>query len=642
MVYEVTAARRRPQIFEELVGQEFVTATLQNAVKSGKIAHAYLFSGPRGCGKTTSARILAKLLNCEKGPAATPCGVCQSCLEIARGASLDVIEIDGASNTSVNDVRQIKDEILFPPNSCRYKIYIIDEVHMLSVSAFNALLKTIEEPPPYVVFIFATTELHKVPATIKSRCQQFHFRLGSVEQIKELLSAAAAEAGIQADSEALYWIARESTGSFRDAYTLFDQVAAFSDGHITYEKIRDKLGLVGVERFNELCELCVSGNAAPVLEKLDEILQNGVSIEQFTANAADYLRSLLLLQNGIKKEALLGQTADRFSAKVLSAWNSVQLERALSLFLQLFRDIRYSLNPRYELELVLSKLTWLSSYVTASDIQRVIGGIRPMLTGGASGSSASSASAVSASSAQTPSVSLPPQMPKFSILSDAAPDNGSAGQTEPSRVNSFPFRDSGRREPEIPQSAAAVGNEYFSEKQTADAFAASSAGAEKIIHAEYEHSAAPLPDRKLLSADELRTALMEKLSVSEMSLSSAVAQTSGWRIKDGTLFVTSRMPFLQNQLERKKHIIQPLAASLWGAPLELTVLLEKAETANANEQLPPQAALIKEMFDGNCVSAADINHFAVQNAAVYAAEKTEEELSGDFFDSEAEETDSAP
>lgn len=220
MAYEVTATRRRPQSFEDLAGQEFVVATLKNAIQTGQIAHAYLFSGPRGCGKTSSARILAKALNCEKGPNVQPCGQCSACREIAKGSSLDVIEIDGASNTSVNDVRQIKDEVLFPPNSLRYKIYIIDEVHMLSTSAFNALLKTIEEPPPYVIFIFATTELHKVPATIKSRCQQFNFRLVAPQTLRNLLADAAAELGIQADDEALYWIARESTGSVRDAYTL--------------------------------------------------------------------------------------------------------------------------------------------------------------------------------------------------------------------------------------------------------------------------------------------------------------------------------------------------------------------------------------------------------------------------------------
>ncbi len=187
MAYEVTATRKRPVTFGELEGQDFVVSTINNALNTERIAHAYLFSGPRGVGKTSAARILAKSLNCEKGQSDTPCGVCSNCVSISRGNSLDVIEIDGASNTSVNDIRTIKEEVLFAPNSSKYKVYIIDEVHMLSNSAFNALLKTIEEPPPYIVFIFATTEIQKVPATIRSRCQQFNFRLISVDKIKEIL-----------------------------------------------------------------------------------------------------------------------------------------------------------------------------------------------------------------------------------------------------------------------------------------------------------------------------------------------------------------------------------------------------------------------------------------------------------------------
>ena len=381
MSYEVTATRRRPQQFGDLVGQEFVAETLKNSIKSGKIAHAYLFSGPRGCGKTSTARILAKALNCQNGPTDRPCGQCSTCQEITKGTSLDVIEIDGASNTSVENIRQIKDEVLFSPSNSKYKIYIIDEVHMLSTSAFNALLKTIEEPPPYVIFIFATTELQKVPATIKSRCQQFNFRLVAIDKVKQCLAEAAAELGIQADDEALFWIARESTGSMRDAYTLFDQVVAFSDGHMTYDKIRDKLGLVGIDRLNSVFEACAQNRTADVIGLLDEFLQAGVSIEQLISNSADYLRSLLLIKNGVKKESLLGNSAERYSSLVLGAWNAVQIERALSLFLQLYRDIRYSLSPRYELELAFSRLCWLSSYVSNAEVKKAIDAAQGLLMG---------------------------------------------------------------------------------------------------------------------------------------------------------------------------------------------------------------------------------------------------------------------
>jgi DNA polymerase-3 subunit gamma/tau len=381
MSYEVTAARKRPQNFAELVGQEFVRATLTSSIRQGRIAHAYLFAGPRGVGKTSVARILARALNCEKGPTDSPCGVCASCREIARAASLDVIEIDGASNTSVNDVRAIRDEVLFAPNAARYKVYIIDEVHMLSNSAFNALLKTIEEPPPYIVFVFATTEVHKVPATIRSRCQQYNFRLISTGEIKEKLREAAGELGIQAEERALIWIAKEATGSLRDAYTLLDQVASFADGSLTLERIREKLGVLGIDELNDFSRLLRSGDVGKVLERMDEVLASGVSIEQFVANFAEYFRNLLFLKSGIAKDTLLGYAPQDFDAGVLESLSPSQIEKAIEMLLALYRNIRFSLNQRFELELLLTRLAQLDSLISPAEVRDALQEMRAQMAG---------------------------------------------------------------------------------------------------------------------------------------------------------------------------------------------------------------------------------------------------------------------
>ncbi len=370
MAYEVTATRKRPQNFETLVGQEFVVSTLENAIKEGRIAHAYLFSGPRGVGKTSSARLLAKALNCEKGPTAHPCGVCSSCREIAEGASTDVIEIDGASNTSVNDIRAIKEEVLFPPQSSRYKIYIIDEVHMLSTSAFNALLKTIEEPPSYIIFIFATTELQKVPATIRSRCQQFRFQLISQELIIKCLRSAAEDLGIHADEDALFWISKEATGSMRDAYTLFDQVAAFSSDHITLQKIKERLNLAGFSAITEIVRASISGNVKDALEKLASLFDNGVSAERIVKDSAEFFRTLMLYKSGIRRPDLLGVVESDIPEDLVSALTEEQIEAALKAFINLYRDLRYTISPRLETELLVSRLSSLTKLISQESLLR--------------------------------------------------------------------------------------------------------------------------------------------------------------------------------------------------------------------------------------------------------------------------------
>lgn len=376
MAYEVTATRKRPQDFDRLVGQEFVVSTLENALKEGRIAHAYLFSGPRGVGKTSSARLLAKALNCEKGMSAHPCGICSSCKEIASGTSVDVIEIDGASNTSVNDIRAIKEEVMFPPQASRYKIYIIDEVHMLSTSAFNALLKTIEEPPEYIIFIFATTELQKVPATIRSRCQQFRFQLIPQDLILSCLKSAAEDLGIKADEDALYWIAKESTGSMRDAYTLFDQVASFSGDHITLDKIRTRLNIAGFDKIKEIASFALAGDNKNALEALSSLYESGVAAEQIAKDGADFFRTLLLYKNGIRRLDLLGAAESDIPTDLIQALSKEQLEAGLKAFMSLYKDMRYTISPRFETELLVSRLSSLPKLASSETLMEKLNELR--------------------------------------------------------------------------------------------------------------------------------------------------------------------------------------------------------------------------------------------------------------------------
>jgi DNA polymerase-3 subunit gamma/tau len=358
MTYEVLALKYRPRVFEDLVGQETVTRTLTHAIQQNRIAHAFLFSGVRGVGKTTTARILAKALNCASGPTVRPCGECPACLEIARGSSLDVLEIDGASNNGVAEVRDIIDGSRYAPSRDRFKIYIIDEVHMLSTAAFNALLKTLEEPPPTVKFIFATTEYHKIPDTILSRCQEFEFRTVSAAEIARQLRKIVGAEGIRATDAALATLARTAEGSLRDGISALDQVIAASGAEVGEAEVTEILGLVERDVLRETASAIVSRDTEAILRVVDRLSRSGRDLRFFTSSLMQYLRDVLVTRVAPHASDLLSIPGDDLEtlARELS---EEDLVRSLEVLTQAEDGLRLSPEPRFHLEMALLKIAQL-------------------------------------------------------------------------------------------------------------------------------------------------------------------------------------------------------------------------------------------------------------------------------------------
>ena len=384
MAYVALYRQWRPQDFDALVGQKAVKTTLKNALASGKIAHAYLFSGPRGTGKTSMARILAKALNCEQGPTAEPCGQCGNCQRIVQGTSLDVIEIDAASNTSVDNIRDLREQVAFTPAESRYKVYIIDEVHMLSTGAFNALLKTLEEPPAHAVFILATTDPQKVPATIQSRCQRFEFRRVTVDEIAEHLAMVAAESGIEADADALRLIAIQAEGGMRDALSLLDQCGVMAK-RVTVATVREVLGIVGREALHELTGAIGRRQLPQALATLNLLLEQGKDVKQVLTELIEYLRALVLyLAVPDYEEIYLTDTKEAL-AELAPLFGRDRLLAAEERLHSAIQELRGSMRPRITAELCLldlcrvegSTLAALSARIEQLERQ-LAGGVMPV------------------------------------------------------------------------------------------------------------------------------------------------------------------------------------------------------------------------------------------------------------------------
>jgi len=370
MAYEVLARKWRPQQFDDVVGQDPVVQTLKNAIETKRLAHAYIFVGSRGVGKTSLARIFAKALNCRKGPTVTPCDQCDSCREIANGTSLDVLEIDGASNTGVDQVRDLRDTVKYAPAHSPYKIYIIDEVHMLSTSAFNALLKTLEEPPPHVKFLFATTEPQKILATILSRCQRFDLRRISVAQLVERLRLIAKIEKIKVDDDALLAVARGAEGGLRDAESALDQLVAFKGSDITEEDVLSIFGLVSRQFLETLAAGILQGNVPDLIAAVARLDEAGKDMARLVVELMEYFRNLLICQNTPDSRAILETTDAQLSVLKAQA-GQADTERLLRVS-QILADaearMRFALSRRTLLEVALIRCARAATVVSLEDI----------------------------------------------------------------------------------------------------------------------------------------------------------------------------------------------------------------------------------------------------------------------------------
>ena len=566
MAYQVTARKWRPRQFDEVVGQEHITATLKNAVHSGRIAQCYLFCGPRGVGKTTTARILAKVLNCADPRDGNPCETCDSCQSIATSTSMNVLEIDGASNNSVDDIRELREVVRYAATQGVYKIYIIDEVHMLSTSAFNALLKTLEEPPEHVVFIFATTEVQSVPDTILSRCQRFNFRRISAGQIAAHLGTIAQAEGIEVEEGALHLLASRADGALRDAEGLLDQVVSLG-AEVSQQAVVQVLGLVDRGLYFELLDAMREAAPAQVLDIVARAVDEGVDIEEFVYGLVELLRHLLFAKiQGGTDELDMAEDARQRCGELAAAMEVEDLLRMMQSLLDLEADIKRSVQPRFRVEIALVHLALMGRSVDVGELLRRLQSLE--------------------GAAPRPAASLPPR--GRSEQAAPSPPSNPNEQAAPPPPNSF-----------NKQAAPPLPNDYSEQ-----AAPPPSAQQQVTVPAESSNAAASL------SIDQVRTTWNElvnavraiKPSLAHFLNGATLVGLEGHVLKLG---FGEADRFAMNQVLNNRESVEEIAEAKYGRRLRLEAVAKKddqpAPQAASQPESDPALRSVLDTFDGELV-----------------------------------------
>jgi len=533
MAYLVLARKYRPQSFGEMSGQEHVVRTLSNALKTGQLAHAFLFTGPRGVGKTTTARLVAKALNCESGPTAEPCGRCVPCVEIAEGRAVDVVEIDAASNNGVDNVRDIVDAVKYRPARDRFKIFVIDEVHMLSQGAFNALLKTLEEPPPHVKFVLATTDVHRVPETIVSRCQRFEFKRLGLQQITDQLAKVAAAEGMRLSPVSLALVARAAEGGMRDALSILDQVRAACGEAPTDAEVAEALGAVDPAAVSRLCGALVARDGATVLEEIASLDERGLETRRVAEELVRHLRNVLVarLVPGAPLDLPDAELAE-VRAQAAAA-EPAQLARLFDLAQRAVADVKFAEQPRFALEVALLKGVFLAP---GADVAELLARVDAISRGG------------------------PPPGSGGGVERAPSPRIAPAPAKPPA-----PTRTAPAAAPAVPPPAA--------KPPAALAVAASPAAAPAPVAAGGDDPGAPLADRWRVAVEEI-----EKVSP---AAAPALRQAALLWIRDGEIGLQLPPGLAAASTERRRTEIEGVLTRHFGRPTRLAVTLGEAPAPDA-------------------------------------------------------------